>query len=97
MSIARRMGARAFLVAALACGACSTSLPSPVIHTAASPDAPFGRYRTFSFEAPPGAPAGYILSARSIDAQQKMRPLIAAALADKGFVEVGEGADFIAM
>ena len=99
MSIVRRIEARVLLLAALLCStcvvACSESLPPPAIHTAAAPYAPFGRYRTFSFAAPQGAPDGYTLTPRSIEVQQKMKPLIAAALRDKGYVEVGEGGDFL--
>lgn len=95
----RKFEARISLIGALACSACvaacSTSLPPPTVHTAAAPDAPFGRYHTFSFAAPRGAPAGYTPTARSVEVQRKMRPIIAASLRDKGYVEVGEGADFV--
>ncbi len=99
MSIVRVIGSRFLILGALTLGVCvvdcTSDLPPASIHTAASPNAPFGRYRTFSFEAPMGAPEGYTLTARSIEVQQKMRPLVARALLDKGYVEVAEGADFI--
>ena len=98
MSIVRTIEARLLVLAALACSTCvvaCTSLPPPTIHTAAAPDAPFGRYRTFSFVTPQGAPPGYTAGPRSVEVQQKMRPLIAAALKDKGYREVAEGGDFL--
>jgi len=100
MSIVRKIGARVLVLSALACStcvvACTSSLPPPAIHTAAAPGAPFGRYRTFSFEAhQQAAPTGYTATERSLEVQQKMRPLIANALVDKGYRQVAEGGDFI--
>jgi hypothetical protein len=68
------------------------SIPARVIVLAALA---YGPYRTFSFEGPRGAPAGYDATPRSVEVQQRMRPLIAAALEEKGYVEVPEGGDFL--
>ena len=96
MSILRTLRARAFVLALLCIGlGVVCSLPPPVVHTAQAPYAPFGRYRTFTFEGSEGPPEGYTSTSRSIEEERSMRSLIGAALSQKGYAEVPEGGDFL--
>ncbi len=71
------------------------ALPAPTVQVTQAPYAPFGRYRTFTFEGSEGAPEGYAVTARSADVEQRMRALIGKELEQKGYVEVPEGGDFL--
>lgn len=66
--------------------ALSTTGASANIHVFANPAASFEQYRTFSFGPPEGPPSGYQTSARSAEVQRRLRPLIAAALRERGYV-----------
>ncbi len=80
------------LLAALA-AACQTS--GPRVQSAMSPGAPFARYHTFSFGGAEGPPVGSYLSAGSWDVQNRLRPVVSAALARKGYAEDFGKADFV--
>jgi hypothetical protein len=62
------------------------------VHTASLPTAPFGRYHTFSFADPEGAPEGYKMSPRSEEVQRRLKPLLVAVLQQKGYtLATGKG------
>jgi len=66
------------------------------IHTVANPAVSFDGFRTFSFGPSEGAPAGYQMTARSAELQRRLRPFIAAALTQRGYVAApGKGDIFI--
>lgn len=81
-----------FLVCA-AIAACG--LPSPTVETTSASVSTFGRYRTFTFEVANEAPGDFHVSQRTEDVQHRMMPLVASALAQKGYVNVPEGGDLI--
>ncbi len=94
--ILRSIHARAFVVALLCIGlGVVCALPAPTVQTSQAPYAPFGRYRTFTFEGPEGAPEGYAATSRSISVEQRMRALIGKELQQKGYAEIPEGGDFL--
>lgn len=94
--ILRSIRARAFILALLCAGLIVVcALPAPTVQTAQAPYAPFGRYRTFTFEGSEGAPDGYAATARSIEVEQRMKALIGKELERKGYVETPEGGDFL--
>jgi Domain of unknown function (DUF4136) len=65
------------------------------VHSATLLTAPFGKYHTFSFAAPEGAPEGYQLSPRSAEVQRRLRPLLVAALQEKGYTLAAGKGDFV--
>lgn len=93
------------LLASMACAAENpaggapegTSAPSDGVHTAVNPAASFSRYRTFSFGPSEGPPAGYQTAARTAEVQRRLRPLIAAALIQKGYSEASATGDLVIM
>ncbi len=67
------------------------------MQTVIAPKAPFERYHTFAFGLAGGPPSGTELSADSLDVENRLRFLVAGALAQKGYAE-GAGAansDFV--
>ncbi|MGO8992240.1 MAG: DUF4136 domain-containing protein [Polyangiaceae bacterium] len=99
---------RLLVLAFLASSACGgpphASPPAPAsatIHTMINPAASFDRYRTFSFGPEEGPPVGYRTAARSVDVRRRLRPLITAALTERGYVaanaNANEKADFVVM
>jgi len=99
---------RSILLALLVSAACAgqntdvapaLSTTSAIVgaHTATNPAAAFDRYRTFSFGPSEGAPSGYELSPRATDVQRRLRPLIAAALTERGYTAVPDGGDMVLM
>lgn len=60
--------------------------PDVQVHAASVPAADFAQYRTYSFGVPEAAPVGYALTARSVEVERRLQPLIAAALEQKGYV-----------
>jgi hypothetical protein len=74
---------------AISCG--GTTAQTPLFRTAVSPSASFSQYRTFAVGLTESPPVGYQLSSRSLDAQTRLRPLIIAALEQKGYVPQREG------
>jgi len=53
--------------------------------------AAFSRYHTFSFDFPGQPPAGYDVNERSLEAENRVRQAVAAALVRKGYTETGKG------
>src|SRR5271170_6629370 len=103
-----RLGPLVFTAAAaLACGAGNSQTQTSVglettsanlnLHTAVNPNAAFDHYVSFSFGPSEGAPIGYRMSPRSAEVQRQLRPLIAAALRQKGYNEVPERGDLVIM
>jgi Domain of unknown function (DUF4136) len=85
-----------FFSISLACSAVVVSCrPSVHAHSASLPTAPFASYHTFSFDAAEGAPGGYTTSPSSADIQNKMKPLIASALQNKGYSLSTTKGDFV--
>lgn len=77
-----------FVLLAVAC------TPPPIeSHGEFVPAAPYAEMRTFSFIAPEATPAGFQPTARSAVVVEQMKPMIAAALEAKGWVQAqpGEG------
>jgi hypothetical protein len=64
-------------------------------HTAVNPNASFDHYVSFSFGGTEGAPAGFQMTPRSAAVQSRLRPLIAAALKQKGYNEVPDRGDIV--
>jgi hypothetical protein len=65
------------------------------VHTATNPSASFDRYRTFSFGAPEGPPQGYATSRWSAEARERVEPLIASALTQRGYSDVAARGDLV--
>jgi hypothetical protein len=65
------------------------------VRTATNPAAAFDRYRTFSFGAAEGSPKGYAVSAWSPEVRSRVQPLIAAALAERGYTPSSGTGDLI--
>jgi Domain of unknown function (DUF4136) len=58
--------------------------------------AAFSRYHTFSFDFPGQPPAGYDVNERSLEAENRVRQAVAAALVRKGYTETkGDKGDFM--
>jgi len=59
--------------------------------------AAFSQFHTFSFDFPGQPPAGYDVNERSLEAENRVRQAVVAALVRKGYVETGKGdkGDFI--
>jgi len=53
--------------------------------------AAFSRYHTFSFDFPGQPPAGYAVNERSLEAENRVRQAVAAALVRKGYTETTKG------
>jgi hypothetical protein len=85
-------GAKSDLAPAL-----STTAATVGTHTAANPAASFEHYRTFSFGAPEGPPAGYAVSPRSAEVQRRARPIIQSMLAERGYTPVPAKGDLTIM
>jgi hypothetical protein len=93
------------LLASIACAAENpaggppegVAAPSDSVHTAVNPAASFSRYRSFSFGPSEGPPAGYQTTARTAEVQRRLRPLIAAALTQKGYSEASAMGDLMIM
>ena len=80
-----------FCASVAACG----GLPSATVETTSASVSTFGGYRTYSFAVANEAPGEFRVSERTIDVQHRMMPLIADALAQKGYVNVPEGGDLL--
>lgn len=74
-----------FAVLATACSPAFSS--APAVQTVASPIAPFGEYRAFSFGFTENPPALFEASARSLEVEHRVRDLLGVALREKGYVE----------
>jgi hypothetical protein len=93
------------LLAPAACAAQSSGVAAPLTttaatvgaHTATNPAAAFEHYRTFSFGASEGPPAGYRWSPRAAEVQRRLRPMITAALTARGYAAVPEKGDILIM
>jgi hypothetical protein len=84
----------AFLVVSLtsvAGAGCASSGTGAGLHIVANPAARFGAYRTFSFGPPEGAPPGFQMTARSAEVQRRLRGLVEAVLAEKGYQPASTG------
>jgi hypothetical protein len=53
--------------------------------------AAFSRFHTFSFDFPGQPPAGYDVNERSLDAENRVRQAVTAALVRKGYAETSKG------
>jgi hypothetical protein len=53
--------------------------------------AAFSRYHTFSFDFPGQPPAGYDVNDRSVEAENRVRQAVTAALVRKGYTETSKG------
>ncbi len=78
-----------------ACVAACGGLPSAQVETTSASISTFGAYRTYTFAIAKEAPGEFRVSERTIDVQHRMMPLIANALAQKGYVNVPEGGDLL--
>lgn len=86
MNVRLLCGAAAFVLAQLA--ACAPPIQS---HGEFVPAAPYAEMRTFSSAAPLSTPIGYQATARSAVVVEQMKPMIAAALEAKGWVQASPG------
>jgi hypothetical protein len=98
MRVVRPQASGRFLLLSLiwvgfAVGGCVEPLS---IHTAKNPTASFAQYRAFSFGPAEGPPRGYQVSSRAAELQSRLRPLIAAALTQRGYAASPKG-DFFVM
>jgi hypothetical protein len=76
--------------------ACQATMTSgPQVQTVMSPDAPFSRYRTFSFGLAEEPPAGFTISPNSLAVERRLRPMLATAFASKGYAEDLRTPDFV--
>ena len=86
-----------FVLTVLATAACAAEnhdvpaaappgVASATLHSSINPAASFDSYRTFSFGSSGGPAAGYTTSARCAEVQRRLRPVILAALTQKGYV-----------
>jgi hypothetical protein len=84
-----------WLLVALAPACQATMTSGPAVQTVMSPDAPFSRYRTFSFGLAERPSSGFTISQGSLDAERRLRPVLATALASKGYAEDVRMPDFV--
>ena len=75
--------------------ACQTQTPGLRVETVMSTEAPFSRYRSFSFGLADNPPTGFQVSSGSLDVENRLRPLVEGALARKGYAEDRAEADFV--
>jgi hypothetical protein len=73
----------------ISCG--GTAAHMAQVRTAAAPSASFSQYRTFAVGLTEAPPSGYQVSSRSLEAQMRIRPLIVAALEERGYTPQREG------
>jgi hypothetical protein len=67
------------------------------VHTMANPAVSFDRFKTFSIGLSEGPPAGYQATARTAEVYRRLRPLIASALAARGYTQVDARGDLLVM
>jgi hypothetical protein len=79
-----------------ACGP-ATSPPGAqrTIEVASATNTPLPTFRTYRFGFAEQPPAGFQISSRALDVEQKMRDLVAAVLQRKGFEQVDAKSDFV--
>lgn len=84
-------------LALLTVTACATAAaPQKTAATSiSSPHAPLGDYHTFSFGLSDQPKSGFEVTPRSLEVQRRLRPLVLAALQERGYSEDGAKGDFI--
>jgi hypothetical protein len=99
MLMVRHRQTAALLLCVSLAGAALVGTPGCVqpmsVRTATNPAATFDRYRTFSFGAAEHPPRGYALSPSSPEVRSRVQPLIAAALAERGYAPSSGTGDLI--
>jgi hypothetical protein len=75
--------------------ACQATTSEVAVQTVMAPEVPFTHYRTFAFGFADDPPAGSQLSPGSLDVENRLRGLVARALARKGYVEGAGKTDFV--
>jgi Domain of unknown function (DUF4136) len=77
-------------------GCTAAAAPSKAVATTvSSPHASLAAYHTFSFGLADQPKAGYEVTPRSLEVQRRLRPLVLAALQERGYTESETKADFI--
>lgn len=85
----------ALLGALIGCGASSQKPSQASASGVGAPKASFANYATFAF-APANAPAdGYEVTARSLEVQQRLAPLVKASLEKRGYSQAPSDADLL--
>ena len=78
-----------------ACSAATSNQPHATASNVASPRAAFEKYETFSF-APANPPTpGYETTARSLEVQRRLTPIVKASLEERGYSESTETPDLL--
>jgi Domain of unknown function (DUF4136) len=84
-------------LALLGATSCTTAaVPNSAVATSvSSPHVPLAAYHTFSFGLADQPKSGYEVTPRSLEVQRRLRPLVLAALQERGYTENETKADFI--
>ena len=85
----------ALLGAAIACNSTTSNPPHATASAVGSPRADFAKYQTFMF-GPANPPAtGYVTTARSLEVQSRLTPLVEASLQARGYQPSEGNADLV--
>jgi hypothetical protein len=85
----------ALLSALIGCGSASPEPRAASASGTGAPQAKFSDYRTFSF-APANPPAaGYEVTQRSLEVQERLTRLVKASLEKRGYAQTSSGADLV--
>jgi Domain of unknown function (DUF4136) len=85
----------ALALAAVLASACQATTSAPQVQTVKSSQTPFARYHTFTFGFAEGPPQGTVLSAGSLDVENRLGSIVRTALVRRGYAENAGQADLV--